>query len=144
MLSLAWGQKLREAGLDWQPQLHDFFGIPDRSMDDRVFTLSDMSIEIEILNGWPAITFNGSVEWALDYILQADAVWLPTETQLRELLEKQLVSGRSPSIQLQVTRDGYCCLVSPDGQEPFAFTAPAASEAYAAAVMHFLLHPQEG
>jgi hypothetical protein len=31
------------------------------------------------------LAFNGTTEWALDSVAQADALWLPREDQLREL-----------------------------------------------------------
>ena len=77
MLSLSTARKLKDAGLHWQPALHDFFALPERGMDDRVFVLSDMSVDIALLKGHSIVTFNGTSEWALDYELMSEAIWLP-------------------------------------------------------------------
>jgi hypothetical protein len=46
-----------------------------------------MTVDVHKLpNGPEVIGFNGTTEWALDSIAQQDAVWLPSETQLRCLL----------------------------------------------------------
>ncbi|MCZ7671506.1 MAG: hypothetical protein M5U34_32405 [Chloroflexi bacterium] len=39
-----------------------------------------------MLKGWPAITFHGTSEWALDHIFMEEVVWMPTEEQLRQEL----------------------------------------------------------
>jgi hypothetical protein len=78
--------RLRDAGLGWKPVAGDRFAIPDRDMDDDIFVLSDMTIEIHQLPEGPSIGFNGTTEWALDDLAWDQAVWLPREDQLRELL----------------------------------------------------------
>ena len=55
-------------------------------MDDEVFVLSDMTVEVHQFEHGQVIGFNGTTEWALDSVTDRDAVWLPRETQLRELL----------------------------------------------------------
>lgn len=85
-LSVALARKLRDAGLQWSPQVGDRFVVADRGMDSDVFVLSDMTIEVHDLPEGRVIGFNGTVEWALDSINKDEAVWLPRETQLRELL----------------------------------------------------------
>jgi hypothetical protein len=47
MISLSLAVKLKESGLTWQPTLHDFFAIPQPELEDRLFVLSDMTIDIE-------------------------------------------------------------------------------------------------
>jgi hypothetical protein len=39
-------QQLREAGLGWKPAPGDRFAIPDRDLDQEVFVLSNMTIEV--------------------------------------------------------------------------------------------------
>ena len=60
--------------------------VVDRGMDDEVFVLSDMTVEVHQLEHGQVIGFNGTTEWALDSVEDRDAVWLPRESQLRELL----------------------------------------------------------
>jgi hypothetical protein len=55
-------------------------------MDDEVFVLSNMTVEVHQLEHGQVIGFNGTTEWALDSVEDRDAVWLPRENQLRELL----------------------------------------------------------
>lgn len=131
MISMNTALQLKTAGLEWQPAIHDFFAIPDVDMDDKVFVLADMMAEMTVLKGWPAITFNGVVEWALDYVLQMDVVWLPREDQLRTALESY-----SSLIELKI-ENGYSCTVEWDGGLQI-FTAGTAADAYAAALIFFL------
>ena len=42
MISLHLARKLKAAGLVWQATTNDFFAVPDRGMDERLFVLSDM------------------------------------------------------------------------------------------------------
>lgn len=137
MISIDLGRKLRERGLPWTPALYDFFAIPEADLDGRVFVISDLTIDVERLAGHATIMFNGAVEWSLDYILSQDAVWLPTESQLRGLLDDKLVSlSRGPA-------GDWRCEVSIDGMS-MVFSAPDdAAEAYGNAVLHLLYadHP---
>ena len=61
-------------------------------MDDRVFVINDMATIIEMIHGAEMVTFHGTPEWALDYVYLGEAVWLPEEGQLRQLLEDRLAS----------------------------------------------------
>ncbi|MCK8466739.1 pilus assembly protein CpaE [Microbacterium sp. KSW4-16] len=82
---------LREAGLVWHPAEGDRFqlDLPDDVELDAeadVFTVSEMTIEARQTPSGTDLAFNGTTEWALDAVTLADAVWLPREDQLRELL----------------------------------------------------------
>lgn len=145
MISLETAQALKNAGLTWRPQLHDFFAIPERGFDDRIFVLSDMTVAIEVLNGYPAITFNGAVEWSLDFIYQFDVVWLPREEQLQRLLMDHLAQ-RQPAAEPHFTLEiqpANCRLSLPAANgrpAPSPFEAAKAAETYAQALL-FLLQP---
>ncbi len=78
--------RLRDAGLAWKPSVGDWFAVPDREMDDDLFVLSDMTIQVYEVPEGSLIGFNGTTEWALDDLDKDEAVWLPREDQLRELL----------------------------------------------------------
>lgn len=134
-LSLEIGQELKRAGLVWKPVTHDFFAIPDVEMDDKVFALSDMTISMEVLHGYHAITFVGSVEWALDFVYHADAVWLPTESQLRQMIVDRL--GENPSMSLQTSIGGYVVTINTASSRQ-VFEGISAIEAYAAALLALL------
>ncbi len=86
MISIETARLLRDAGLRWTPAAGDRFVVVDRGMDDDVFVLSDMTVEVHQLEHGQVIGFNGTTEWALDSVEDRDAVWLPREGQLRELL----------------------------------------------------------
>ena len=64
----------------------DRFVLPNRGMDDDVFVLSNMTVEVHEFPSGKVIGFNGVTEWALDSVDQREAVWLPAEHQLRDLL----------------------------------------------------------
>jgi hypothetical protein len=55
-------------------------------MDDSVFVLSDMTVEVHDLPTGRVVGFNGTTEWALDSVGLKEALWLPREEQLRSLL----------------------------------------------------------
>ncbi len=87
MISVELARALRAAGVEWRPEPGDAFIVPDRDLDDQVFVLSDMVIQQQDVPGGPPIlAFNGTTEWALDSLESTDAVWLPREDQLRDLL----------------------------------------------------------
>ncbi len=83
------GGRLRKAGALWVPAAGDRFVVPDRDMDDDVFVVSDMTVEVHDYQGSKVIGFNGTTEWALDSIEQREVIWLPREDQLRALLGDQ-------------------------------------------------------
>jgi hypothetical protein len=86
VISVSLARRLRDGGLRWTPAAGDRFVIADRGMDDDVFTLSDMTVEVHNFPDGSVIGFNGTTEWALDSVEQRQSVWLPNETQLRERL----------------------------------------------------------
>jgi hypothetical protein len=91
-MSVELARRLRDAGLRWSPAAGDRFVVPDRDMDDQVFVLSDMTIEVHDLPHGRVIGFNGTTEWALDSLESDEAMWLPRESQLRELLAGTFVA----------------------------------------------------
>lgn len=131
MISITLAKQLRGAGLRWDPVWGDVFHIPERNLDDRVFVIADLSVDVTTLvDGIGAITFNGAVEWSLDYILTQDVVWLPSETQLRD--------GLGPAFGgLRTTDTGFRCDVHTD-DGPLGFEAPTAEDAYGLALLHSL------
>lgn len=135
MISLDLAKLLRDAGLAWEPVNHDFFAVPDTSLADQRFALSDMTVSMEVLHGHQAITFNGAVEWALDYVFKMDAVWIPTESQLREQILSRL---EAPSqFSLTYTSEHYVCQIAHRGT-PAEFERDSAEDAYAAALLWLL------
>ena len=137
MISPTLAQQLKTAGLSWTPANNAFFAIPDRGFDDSIFVISDLTVLVEKIGSDLAVHFHGAVEWALDYILVAELVWLPTETQLRELLEQQLVGQPEPALKLVSTSDGYHCEIHFQGQT-LEFDAFGVSETYGLALLHIM------
>lgn len=137
MLSLSIARRLKEAGLSWSPALHDFFAIPDGGFEDKVFVISDVFVNVELLRGHLAATFQGSVEWALDHVVIEELVWLPSEEQLRQELERRLITVSGAGLTLSSTPDGYVCELH-IGDRALRFETFDASEAYAAALLHLL------
>jgi hypothetical protein len=83
---------LRDAGLAWTPAKGDWFVIPDRGLDELEFVVSDMVVETRRMAlGREMLAFNGTTEWALDTLAASDALWLPREDQLRELLGEAFI-----------------------------------------------------
>jgi hypothetical protein len=91
VLTVDLARELLSAGLLWSPAQGDRFVLPDRGMDDEVFWLSDMTVEVHELPRGRVVGFNGTVEWALDSVRLEDALWLPREDQLRAQLGDRFV-----------------------------------------------------
>jgi len=86
VISVPTARKLRDAGLRWTPETGDRFVVADRAMDEDVFVVSDMTVEVHQFPHGAVIGFNGTTEWALDSVEHDEALWLPRESQLRSLL----------------------------------------------------------
>ncbi|MDL9978142.1 pilus assembly protein CpaE [Microbacterium candidum] len=92
MISRELALALKAAGLRWHPESGDRFqlDLPDdveAEVEADVFTVSEMTIESHRTpSGVTILGFNGTTEWALDAVTLDDAIWLPGEGQLRELL----------------------------------------------------------
>jgi hypothetical protein len=104
-------------------------------MDDRVFVINDMATIIEMIQGAEMVTFHGTPEWALDYVYLGEAVWLPDEGQLRELLADGLASEGVTVYDLLFADERFTCRFAWRG-ETLAFVAGDAAEAYAASLLH--------
>jgi hypothetical protein len=130
VLSVELARALRDAGLQWTPARGDSFVIADREMDSDLFVLSDMTIEVHQFPAGSVIGFNGTTEWALDSVEQSEALWVPAEHQLRELLADAF-AGLAP------TSDGYRVTLRVDGATS-GYDGPDPTEAYALALLHLL------
>jgi hypothetical protein len=123
-------KQLKEAGLTWKPGAGDRFAIPDRDLDEDIFVLSNMTIEVYNVPEGRVIGFNGTTEWALDDVEIEETIWLPREDQLRELLGGTFRALRRTEIGYEVEID----LLG----EVRNFAGSIAEEAYAAALLHLL------
>ncbi len=92
MISLDLARRLHDSGVAWTPGNGDRFWVPDRELDETIFTVSDMVVEVRDHAGGRVLAFNGTTEWALDAIEEHEAVWLPRLDQLLDLLGPRFVS----------------------------------------------------
>lgn len=121
---------LRDSGLNWRPVAGDAFLIDSVEVDADVFFLSDMTVEAHHFPTGTELGFNGTTEWALDSVPLEDALWLPHEHQLRDLLGAAFVS-------LAVGSTGPTVTATIDGST-HTFDADAAADAYARALLALL------
>ena len=130
MIDVQLAQRLKEAGLVWKPAPGDRFAIPDRDLDEDVFFLSNMTIEVHSLPEGRVIGFNGTTEWALDDVEIEETIWLPREDQLRELLGGTFRALRrvEPGHEVDIELLGE--------ERTFAGSSP--ERAYAGALLHLL------
>ncbi|MGV8977283.1 MAG: pilus assembly protein CpaE [Cellulomonas sp.] len=128
MISAARADLLRVAGLRWHPRSGDRFALRPVGLDDEVYTISDMMIEPHTFATGTVLGFNGTTEWALDSVAQEDALWLPGEDQLRELLGGTFR-------HLARTTEGFEVVIELAGRAQQVFTASAAADAYADALL---------
>jgi hypothetical protein len=135
LLGVEIAQQLKEAGLRWTPAPGDRFAIPDRDLDDKLFVLSNMTIQVYNVPDGRVIGFNGTTEWALDDVELEEALWLPREDQLRELLGGTFRSLRR--IEVTYIEVSYQVDVDLLGEDR-SFVAGTPEEAYAAALLHLL------
>jgi hypothetical protein len=109
MIALELAKRLRVAGLAWNPLPGDRFVVPDRGMDEEVFVISNMVVEVQDAPTGAIIGFNGTTEWALDSLEHRQVVWMPRENQLRELLGDRFV-------RLEVVTGGFAVVTDSDGE----------------------------
>ena len=126
---------LRDAGLVWNPESGDRFALdlPDAvesEVEAEVFTVSEMTIEPQAYSSDTVLGFNGTTEWALDSVSVGDAVWLPREDQLRELL-------RGAFRVLRRLEDAFEVEIELGG-ETRRFEHPDVAEAYGLALLELI------
>jgi hypothetical protein len=124
---------LARRGLPWSPASGDRFYVPDRDLDDEVFVVSGMSIEVSDLPSGAEVRFNGTVEWALDSIAQDEVVWLPREEQMRAVLEDRFLRLE----RIDAETGGYAVVVA-DGTGEVRHVDIDAERAYARALLSVL------
>ena len=129
MISVSAAQRLALAGLVWHPGAGDRFTIRSAELMSQVFTISDMVVEPREYPTGTVLGFNGTTEWALDSVQQDDALWLPREDQLRELL------GRSFRSLARSTTGRFEVLIEVPGRPEQVFGSDNPADAYAEALL---------
>ncbi|BDZ64300.1 pilus assembly protein CpaE [Agromyces mangrovi Wang et al. 2018] len=135
MISRELALELREAGLTWHPSSGDRFQLDltsdvEPEVEADVFTVSEMTIEPHDYATGTILGFNGTTEWALDSVDLADAVWLPREEQLRDLL-------RATFRALRRLDDAFEVEIELAG-ERLRFEHPDPAEAYGMALLELV------
>jgi hypothetical protein len=134
VISTALAADLRDAGLRWAPISGDAFQIAGPDFEGDVFHVSEMTVEAVVAPTGTVLGFNGTTEWALDSVALDDALWLPREDQLRDLLRDTFVSlERLPSD----TSTDYV-VTTRWGGETHRDAASDAAEAYGQALLRLL------
>jgi len=135
MISRELAVALREAGLVWHPASGDRFQLDlsddvEPDVEAETFTVSEMTIEARRTPRGTDLAFNGTTEWALDAVELDDAVWLPREDQLRDLL-------RGTFRRLVRLPDAFLVEVEIAG-ETLQYEHPDPSEAYGRALLELI------
>ncbi|GAB2704328.1 hypothetical protein BKA24_001381 [Microbacterium marinum] len=130
MISTDLARELRASGLVWRPQSGDRFQLDEPEFEADVYTVSEMTVEARSYPTGDLLAFNGTTEWALDSVALEDALWLPSEAQLREMLRGAFRSlTRLPDIHVvEIEVDGL----------RHRFPHPEPADAYAHAVLLLL------
>jgi len=142
VISLELARALRDSGLVWHPVRGDNFSIDRIEADAEIYTLSDMTVEAHEFSSGTVLGFNGTTEWALDSVALDDALWLPREDQLRDLLgasfrslERVEATETLDDVSLPVA--AYRVVTVVDGA-PREIEATDAADAYARALIVLL------
>ncbi|TQJ31576.1 pilus assembly protein CpaE [Microbacterium sp. SLBN-146] len=130
MISTDLALALRAAGLVWHPSSGDRFQLDEPEFEADVFTVSEMTVEPRSYPTGSILAFNGTTEWALDSVALEDALWLPHEHQLRELL-------RGTFRALRRDADSHVVEIVLGG-ETLSFDHPEPADAYALAVLELM------
>lgn len=131
MISTELARALRDSGLVWHPSSGDAFRIDRPEVDGDIFTVSEMTVEAHHYPSGTVLGFNGTTEWALDSVGLGDALWLPREHQLRDLLRgtfRSLTRDGDASFRVEIVADGI----------PVTFTGADAADAYGRALLDFI------
>jgi hypothetical protein len=131
VISLDLARRLHDAGLAWSPANGDRFWLPERDLDEAVFMVSDMVVEVRELPGGRVLAFNRTTEWALDAVEEHEAVWLPRLDELLAVLGRHFIS--------LTARSGGHVVRAEAGQGEREYVDVAAIDAAAGAVLSLLL-----
>lgn len=136
MISTDLALALRASGLRWRPASGDRFQLDEPEFEADVFTVSEMTVEPREYPTGKILAFNGTTEWALDSVALEDALWLPHEHQLREMLRGTFRALR----RREDTHEVEILLRAGNAGEPerLVFEHPEPADAYALAVLELL------
>jgi Uri superfamily endonuclease len=92
---------------------------------------------LEKVLGSQVVAFQGASEWALDYLVTSEAVWIPTESQVRQLLLERLSVDGKTILNLACSQKVCTCHLTFKGEE-YNFEDQVAAQAYGMALLHVL------
>lgn len=130
MLSVESARALVRSGLFWEPKPGDRFVVEVDELAGEVFWVSQMTIAVQHTPTGRILGFNGVTEWALDNVALDQALWLPSECQLREQLGDHFVSLTRSGDRFSVAMLHHGLIVH--------FEAGDSEDAYAAALLALL------
>lgn len=108
MITVELARDLIGAGVLWEPAAGDRFVIDAELLTGEVFWISDLTVEVQTYRDQSLLGFNGTTEWALDSVTLDEALWLPREDQLRELIGDRLVAlTRDAEVWTVTTTTGH-------------------------------------
>ncbi|MBI9114422.1 pilus assembly protein CpaE [Sanguibacter suaedae] len=139
MISADLAQDLALAGLRWSPAPGDRFAIAADGLSE-VFTVSEMTVEVHDYPTGRVLGFNGTTEWALDSVTIDQALWFPSEEQLRTLLGGTFRS----LVRTDADGEGRFTVTVDSGGGVEEFSAADAAEAYGLAVHTLVLAATDG
>jgi hypothetical protein len=134
MISADLARSLALAGLRWHPVPGDRFTIEAEDLDQVVYTVSELIVEVHEYPTGTILGFNGTTEWALDSVDMDQTLWLPSEEQLRTLLKATFRSLVRTGTEGE---DSYVVTITLHG-EPAEFRAEVAAEAYGQALLSLI------
>ncbi len=139
VISTKLARELRDAGLVWTPASGDAFQIAPANghgveFEGDVFTISDMTIEAHSYATGTVLGFNGTTEWALDSVALDDALWMPREDQLRDLL-RGTFRALHRDVEHARVRYEVSAHLDPTSEQDAVFGADDPAEAYGLAVL---------
>ena len=103
VITVELARALLTSGVLWEPRAGDRFVVDAELLTGEVFWISDLTVEVQSYRDQSLLGFNGTTEWALDSVTLDQALWLPREDQLRELLGDRLEAVRRLPVGWEVT-----------------------------------------
>jgi len=131
-------QGLYDAGIRWRPENGDWFCLDTNDVDP--WLVAPGAIELGMHDGATVLMFHGASEWAMDAVQAVDATWLPSESQVRQLLLEH--AGAGVVVQLESRHEGVRCRLRLEDWL-YESSAEQAVDAYASVLLAVLQRARE-
>ena len=103
MITVELARALLDAGVLWEPRAGDRFVIDAEQLTGEVFWISDLTVEVQTYRDQSLLGVQRHDRVGLDSVTLDQALWLPREDQLRELLGDRLEAVRRLGLGWEVT-----------------------------------------